>query len=347
MSKSTNVTQDSARTLLGSYFPMIRTRDTILQEIQDSPKLTAVYENWSLQQRQLFLDACTGVRGVKVLYDAFFKEIMNPEYTPERLERFLSLVLKQHVKVVQVLPNDSSRIAEENALLIMDIVVELSDGSIANVEVQKIGYRFPGERCACYSADLLLRQYKRVRADWKGKRFSYENIKSVYTIVLFEKSPAAFQAFPEVFLHHSAQKTDTGVKINLLQEYNFITLDIFRKNIYNRSIRNELDAWLTFFSVDEPERIVDLFTKYPMFRPMYEQIYNMCLNMENVMGLFSKELKQLDDNTVAYMIDELQELLDKEKEHAEQAEARANKAEQEALVLKEELQRLRAQLGEK
>ena len=272
---------------------------------------------------------------------------MNPEYTPERLERFLSLVLKQHVKVVQVLPNDSSRIAEENALLIMDIVVELSDGSIANVEVQKIGYRFPGERCACYSADLLLRQYKRVRADWKGKRFSYENIKNVYTIVLFEKSPAAFQAFPEVFLHHSAQKTDTGVKINLLQEYNFITLDIFRKNIYNRNIRNELDAWLTFFSVDEPERIVDLFTKYPMFRPMYEQIYNMCLNMENVMGLFSKELKQLDDNTVAYMIDELQELLDKEKEHAEQAEARANKAEQEALVLKEELQRLRAQLGEK
>lgn len=347
MSKSTNVTQDSARTLLGSYFPMIRTKDTILQEIQDSPKLTAVYENWNLQQRQLFLDACTGVRGVKVLYDAFFKEIMNPEYTPERLERFLSLVLKQHVKVVQVLPNDSSRIAEENALLIMDIVVELSDGSIANVEVQKIGYRFPGERCACYSADLLLRQYKRVRADWKGKRFSYENIKNVYTIVLFEKSPAAFQAFPEVFLHHSAQKTDTGVKINLLQEYNFITLDIFRKNIYNRNIRNELDAWLTFFSVDEPERIVDLFTKYPMFRPMYEQIYNMCLNMENVMGLFSKELKQLDDNTVAYMIDELQELLDKEKEHAEQAEARANKAEQEALVLKEELQRLRAQLGEK
>ena len=58
----------------------------------------------------------------------------------------------------------------------------------------------------------------------------------------------------------------------------------------------------------EPERIVELFTKYPMFRSMYEQIYNMCLNIENVMGLFSKELKQLDDNTVAYMIDELQQL---------------------------------------
>lgn len=37
----------------------------------------------------------------------------------------------------------------------MDIVVELEDGSIADVEVQKVGYAFPGERMACYSADML------------------------------------------------------------------------------------------------------------------------------------------------------------------------------------------------
>ena len=55
---------------------------------------------------------------------------------------------------------DSMRIADETSLLITDIVVELEDGSIANVEMQKIGYLFPGQRCACYSADLLLRQYK-------------------------------------------------------------------------------------------------------------------------------------------------------------------------------------------
>ena len=45
----------------------------------------------------------------------------------------------------------------------MDIIVETADGSIVNIEVQKIGYMFPGERAACYSADLLLRQYQRVR----------------------------------------------------------------------------------------------------------------------------------------------------------------------------------------
>lgn len=172
------------------------------------------------------------------------------------MEDFLSLVLKQRVKVMQVLPLDSTRIADESSLLIMDIVVELSDGSVANVEVQKIGYRFPGERCACYSADLLLRQYKRVREEWDRKtaeevpvprKFSYQCIKNVYTIILFEKSPEAFHEFQDVFFHHSEQKTDTGLKINLLQEYNFIALDIFRKNIYNKGIQNEMDAWLAFF----------------------------------------------------------------------------------------------------
>lgn len=50
---------------------------------------------------------------------------------------------------------------------------EDEDGSIANVEVQKIGYLFPGERSACYSADMLLRQYKRVRREL-GKNFIIE-----------------------------------------------------------------------------------------------------------------------------------------------------------------------------
>ena len=75
----------------------------------------------------------------------------------------MSNVLGQKVKVIKVLPNDSVRITLENSLLITDVVVELEDGRILNLEMQKLGYKFPGERAACYIADLLLRQYKRVR----------------------------------------------------------------------------------------------------------------------------------------------------------------------------------------
>ena len=61
----------------------------------------------------------------------------------------LSLIFGEEVEVVDVIPNESDRVTEEGSLLITDILVRLRDGSYANVEIQKIGYAFPGERCAC------------------------------------------------------------------------------------------------------------------------------------------------------------------------------------------------------
>ena len=59
-----------------------------MKEIDGNIKLTEKFYNWGDAARQEFLDFCTEVRGVKLLYDSFFKEIMNPETVPERLERF-------------------------------------------------------------------------------------------------------------------------------------------------------------------------------------------------------------------------------------------------------------------
>lgn len=142
---------------------------------------------------------------MNVLYDGFFKEVFSPEYTPDRLEKLLSLILKQKVKILIVLPNDSTRIGKESSLLSTDIVVQLEDGSIANVEVQKIGYMFSGQRSSCYSADHLLRQYKRVR-EKEGTKFNYNHIKNVYTII-FRKSI--------IFLLTSLNKT---LRIKVLEQ---------------------------------------------------------------------------------------------------------------------------------
>ena len=97
---------------LKNYFPILWDRLELLEEIRKRKDLTAIFR--------------------------FFKELMNPEYTPERLNDFLSLLLKIKVKVRDVLPNDSTRITDESSLLITDIVVELENGSLANVEVQKL-----------------------------------------------------------------------------------------------------------------------------------------------------------------------------------------------------------------
>ena len=321
---------------LRNFFPMIRTRKDLLEEIGDSSSLSDLFHSWSEEQREDFLDFCTGSKGVKILYDSFFKEIMNPETTPERLERLLSLILKQQVKIHTILPTDNSRIADESSLLVMDILIELEDGSLANIEVQKLGYKFPGQRCACYSADLLLRQYKRIRGE-KKKSFSYKNIKKVYTIVLFEKSGRIFHKFPDVYLHHMKQKSDTGLEIELLQEYIFIPLDIFQESLQNKGIKSDLDAWLTFLSTDKPEWIEGLIRNHPEFIPMYTDIYELCRNTEKVMELYSKELSLLDKNTVQLMIDEMQDTIDGQKGTITQLQGTVDEQ-------KREIEKLRRQL---
>lgn len=248
-------------------------------------------------------------------------------------------MLGQQVKILKVIPNDSARIADESSLVVMDIVVEMEDHSIANVEVQKMGYRFPGQRSACYSADLLLRQYKRVRGE-RGKGFSYRDIQKVYTVVLYEKIPGEFQNFPDDYIHHFSQSSDTGLAVNLLQEYCFIALDIFLGIVQNKGIRNKLEAWLLFFSTDDPGEMEVLLESYPEFRVLYEEIYELCRNVEKVMEMFSKELRELDRNTVQYMIDEMQEEIDGMKRELSDKDTILDKRDQEIARLKQQLKEL-------
>ena len=78
---------------------------------------------------------------------------MSPEYTPGRLNRFCRCCWGKGSDPSGT-SNEGGRIADENTLLVTDILVEFEDGSLADVEIQKLGYAFPGERSACYAADL-------------------------------------------------------------------------------------------------------------------------------------------------------------------------------------------------
>lgn len=332
---------------LKKYFPMIREKEELLSEIKEDAKLWATFKKWPEEKQEEFLNLCTGVKGIKVMYDSFAKEAVNPEYAPERLESLLSELLKRKIKILKVLPNDSTRIADETSLLITDIIVELDDRSLANVEIQKIGSMFPGPRSACYSSDMLLRQYKRVRAK-QGNDFSYDQIKNVYLIVIYEKSPKEFKKLSDTYYHHSKQIFDTGLEMDLLQEYIMIPLDIYHKRMQNKPIETLLEAWLMFLSSDNPDRIIELITKYPEFKPMYENLYQMCLNTERVMDMFfSEELRIMDRNMFRYMmeeqqkeIDEQKEVLDRQKVEIDQQKAEIHQKNAEIAYLKEQLNKL-------
>ncbi|MCD7746566.1 MAG: PD-(D/E)XK nuclease family transposase [Lachnospiraceae bacterium] len=369
--------------ILKNYFPMIRTEQEVLTEVRQKPVLDMLYKSWNSEQQKEFLDFCTGAKGCKLLYDPFFKQVMNPDIHPERLEQFLSLLLEKNVKILQVLPNES-RMAAEDTLLAMDIVVELEDGSIANVEMQKIGYAFPGQRSSCYSADLLLRQYQRVKTDKQSQKtqFSYRYIKDVYTIILFENSPAECKDIPDKYIHYGKTTFDTGLAIHMPQEYVYVPLDIFRGILHNRGIKSELDAWLTFLCEDTPEMIELLIRQYPQFRELYNEVYKLCenlehlqqnrlrrwqvrrwqgilpqagpslpQNLEDIMGCFSEALHEMDKNTVQYMIEEQQAQIEVQKgkieEQRGQIEEQKGKIEEQKGKIEEQKNHLEEMLAQK
>ena len=150
-------------------------------------------------------------------YDPFFKRIFHPDVHPDRLSRLVSSILGINVRVLHVLPNEDTMM-DGASLLIMDLLGELEDGSLIDIEIQKQGYAFPAERISCYSADLVMRQYARVRGI-KGRAFTYQDIRKVYVIVLFEKSPGIFHKTRYAYLHHGRTRFDTGLEMELLQEY--------------------------------------------------------------------------------------------------------------------------------
>lgn len=194
---------------------------------------------------------CSGACGVKIMYDSFFKEVMNAESNPEPLEGFLTTILGRKVHILHVLPNDTTRITDEASLLVTDIIVQLEDGSVANIEVQRIGYMFPAQRCSCYSADMLLRQYKRIRSE-KKRDFTYRDVKTVYLIVLYERSPHELSGRPECYIHYGRTSFNTGISLDMLQDFILISLDNFHKHMHNKPIETIEEAWLTFLNYDSP-----------------------------------------------------------------------------------------------
>ena len=123
-------------------------------------------------------------------------------------------------------------------------------------------------------------------------------------------------------------------------------LDIFREIQHNKHIRieNRLEAWLAFLSMDEPEAVISVIEKYSDFKAMYGQIYEICRNIEEVMGMFSKELRELDRNTVQLMIDEMQEELNQVKRKVEEEKQKAEEEKQKAQEKDYELEQERKEL---
>lgn len=343
-----------------NFFGPAESRKEVMRRIQEQEEVYTQFQKLTDNLQEEFVSFCMGVRGLNVTYDPVFSMIFNPE----RLEDFLTHCLKRDVEILKVMQNDSQKLVQDGTYLSMDIVVRLKSRETANVEIQRVGYLFPGQRCACYSSDLVMRQYSQVHEEKKraGEKFSYQDIKTVYTIVLIKDSTGEFKAIPDQYLHYGKQVFDTGLELDMVQEYLLIPLDIFLQNHHN--ISSKLDAWLYFLASDSPEDIRKVVEAYPEFEELYREIFYFRYHVEELMSMFSEALRILDRNTVEYMIEQKQaqverleaenrrlaqleqesrRQLEEEQRQAEENQRQAEESQKKVEALERELARLKKQ----
>ena len=284
-----------------------RQEQEVLWEFQERPLFLQRYQALDEEWKRRFLEFCLGKRTLPLTYDPFFKKIFHPDMHPGRLSRLLSSLLKRKITVVRILPTEEMALIQD-ALMVMEILVELEDGSLANVEVQKVPYLFPAERMSCYSADLLLRQYSRVKGE-RGKKFKYDDVRKVYTIIFYEKSVGTFHRNDGSYIHMGKTTFDTGLELELLQEYCLIALDVFRKIPYTERSKDERTGWLSLLVTESVEEALQLAEEYSWLVEIYQEIIEYMKKPEEVLDMFSEALRILDRNTVQYMIEEQQEQL--------------------------------------
>ena len=284
-----------------------KTKKEVLRELRKSPDAYRSYLGLDEEWQDLFMAFCTGKKTLPVLYDTVFKKLMNPETHRDRLEDCVSSLLGRKVKIRKVLPVEDI-LMDGETIMVLDILVELKDGSLVLVEIQKVPYYFPAERASCYSADLLLRQYSSIKSK-KGKRFSYKDLRKVYTIILYEKSTKEFKTCSDAFVHHARTVCDTGLELNFLQEFYLIALDVFAQSEYAKvkKPKDRLNGWLSFFCTENTEDAVRLCETYPWLSEPYKEMAGFAANPEELMGMFSEMLHELDRNTTRYMVDDMKE----------------------------------------
>ena len=247
--------------------------------------------------------------------------------------------------MVRILPQEET-LLDGTALLIMDILVEMENGILCDVEVQKQPYLFPGERMSCYSSDLVLRQYSRVKGE-KGKLFKYNDIRPVYTIIIYEKSLEAFHKVPGKYIHKGETVFDTGLQVELLQKYWLIALDVFKEISYSIDIdRNEQTAWLSLLATEDVEEAEKLAEEYPWLKEIYREMEGYLHKPQEVLHMFSEALKILDQNTVQYMVEQQQEQISQQQEQIGQQQEQIGQQQEQIGQQQEQIGQQQEQIGQ-
>ena len=92
-----------------------------------------------------------------------------------------------------------------------------------------------------------------------------------------------------------------------------ISLDVFSQNKYPLDKNNRVTAWLSLLATRNVDDLTEILAVYPRLEAIYQDMASYLHKPEEVLTMFSDALKILDNNTVQYMIDEMQNTIDDQK----------------------------------
>ena len=320
-------------TTLRDFFPSLRTRQEVYDDILSDPHLRVQFLLWPVEEQERFLDICSGNRGLKVLYDAYFQEIFNPDATPERLISLLSVLLDKEIVAIRSLRSQSSIIEDNQSLMLLDIVVVLNDGSIVNVEMQvslNKGREWWKNRSLLY----LCRCYDNI-----GSGENYLAIKATTHISivmqdLFENEEPEFYAKYRLLNVRTHKKYTGNFNLNVL----------YLKNL-NMATENDekigLVYWAKAFLAKTWEDLKMIAENNEVFREVGESMFE--VNAETIEREMAEAHRKYLETVATYRAEGYNEGYDECKAYmqaeldASRAELNASRAENERL--KEELQK--------
>ena len=320
------------------------TTEELSSRLRKNPTLYDRYQRLNRKWKGRLSDFLIGQKSLPLTYDPFFKFIFNPDYHQDRLSDFVSSILGIQITIVEVLSMEDT-LMDGESYLIMDLVARTKDGSIINVEIQKQGYDFPGERMACYASDLLLRQYIKVKKSHghSPHDFSYRDIKPVYVIVIFEHTTPELRLENNSYIHYGKTTFDTGMELHMPERFCIISLDVFREIPYSKLKKCTQSAWLLLLSTETLKDAERLILDYPWLEPIYQEIAALRRKPEEVFDMWSEALLRMDENTLKYQVERMQAEVDKLKQDAIIAKQDAIKSKQAAIESDAENQKLREQ----
>lgn len=177
---------------------------------------------------------------------------------------------------------------------------------------------------------------------------SYKDMRPVHTIILFENSSSSLisEIDEALYFHVGKTKFNTGIKINLLQDFVLVSLDTFKKYRYSdiRKGRTEVTEYdydrtqysekqvtekmkldrlkyLSLFVAETPEEIEQLIEIFPDLESVRLDINEYLERPKEVLNMFSEALRILDRNTAELMVDRMKDEIDELKVQAEENRA--------------------------